>query len=159
MPRLNTPLWSPAPDLSPLSVQGQCRCPGCTAVRYSKPKDGNAKVSVDHALGCVFYKDVCGALEFTHKTGEYMFTPQKVLGRVPSTRMFIPHKVLGRAPSTRMFIPHKCLGRAPSTRMFMPHKVHSHTCARRGGGERACDVWCDIGYRFAKQGSMARTPD
>eukprot|EP00964_Phaeocystis_antarctica_P012706 scaffold6985_cov57-Phaeocystis_antarctica.AAC.2 len=27
-PRLNTPLWSSAPDLSPLSVQGQCRCPG-----------------------------------------------------------------------------------------------------------------------------------
>ena len=23
-----TPLWSPAPDLSPLSVQSQCRCPG-----------------------------------------------------------------------------------------------------------------------------------
>ena len=27
-PRFNTPLLSPAPDLSPLSVQGQCRCPG-----------------------------------------------------------------------------------------------------------------------------------
>ena len=27
-PRINTPLLRPAPDLSPLSVQGQCRCPG-----------------------------------------------------------------------------------------------------------------------------------
>ena len=37
-PRLNTPLLSSTPDLSPLSVQSQCRCPGTNAIDHS-PKE------------------------------------------------------------------------------------------------------------------------
>ena len=36
-PLINTPLFSSAPDLSPLSGQGQCRCPGARIAAWRGP--------------------------------------------------------------------------------------------------------------------------
>jgi len=68
-PRLHTPLLSSAPDLSPLSGQGQCRCPrtsdDCMAVRRRM----NKIICPTHPL-----------LPFTGTVSSHVLTPSQHLG-------------------------------------------------------------------------------